>query len=184
MGQGMRQKMLLLLQRVFTGHGKTEFLRLSDIVTITGLNHLDHLLRHGIRCKMQWLWHRQIAFGGFAVFGVKIPLSTFGCIAVHQQTGFAAHIAIEEFHAQLLAVLGPAFKLGMGAQKSIVWQDGHWNIKTVGPAIQHGLYAPFARLGYAQCGDFVPLDCTCDFSGEATAVVGIGQFYVIDGPTY
>ena len=179
----MRQEMLLLLQRIFTGHSKAEIGRLSDIVSITCLYHLDDVLRHGIGCKMQGLWHRQIGLGGFAVLCVKIPLPTFGRIAVHEQAGLAAHIAIKILHAQLLAVLGPVFKFAMRAQKPVVGQDCHRNIKTVGPAIEHGLYAPFARLSHAQCRDFVPLNCARDFAGKATAVFGLGQFYVIDGPT-
>ena len=109
----MFQKMCLLFQRVGARDRKAEFRGLAHIGREFCFDHFNHILRDIIRREMQWLWHREIALGRFPVFGVKIPLPADGGIAIHQQFRFTPHVAIEIFHAQLLAVLGPAFEFGM-----------------------------------------------------------------------
>ena len=141
--------MLLLPQCILARHGKSEFCCIADVACKAALDHLNDVLCDGVWRKVQRLWHRQIALRRFPVLGVKIPLPTFGRVSVHHKTGLTPHIAIEKFHAQLFAVLGPAFKFSMGAQEAVIRPDFYQDIKAVGPAIQHRFHPPFACLGHA-----------------------------------
>ena len=131
----MLQEMRLLFQRVGARDRKTEFRGLAHIGGELLFDHVNHILRDIVRREMQWLRHREIALGRLAVFRVKIPLPADGRIAIHQQFRFTPHVAIEIFHAQLLAVLGPAFEFGMVTQEAVVGAHLYRHIEPVGPAI-------------------------------------------------
>ena len=179
----MFQEMGLLFQRVCARDRKTEFRGLAHIGREFFFDHLNDILRDIIRREMQWLRHREIALGGLAVFRVKIPLSADGGITIHQQFRFTPHVAIEIFHSKLLAILGPAFEFGMVTQKAVVGANLYRNIKTVGPAIQHGLHPPLASFGDTNGGCAMPFQCAGEFAGKTAAVFRIGQLHIVNGPS-
>ena len=179
----MFQEMGLLFQRVSAGDRKAEFRGLAHIGREFFFDHVNDILRDIIRREMQWLWHREIALGRLAVFSVKIPLPADGRIAIHQQFRFTPHVAIEIFHAQLLAVLGPAFEFGMVTQEAVVGAYLYRNIKSVGPAIQHGLHPPLASFRDTNGGCAMPFQYAGEFAGKTAAVFRIGQLHIVDGPS-
>ena len=179
----MFQKMRLLFQRVGAGYRKTELRGLAHIGRKFCFDHFNHILRDIVRREMQWLWHREIALGGLAVFSVKIPLPADGCIAIHQQFRFTPHVAIEIFHAQLLAILGPVFEFGMVTQKAVVRAHFYGHIKSVGPAVQHGLHPPLASFRDTNGGCAMPFHRAGEFAGKTAAVFRIGQLHIVDGPS-
>ena len=179
----MFQEMRLLFQRVGAGDCKAEFPGLAHIGGEFLFDHMNNIPRDIIRREMQRLWHRQIALGRLAIFCVKIPLPADGCIAIHQQLRFTPHVAIEIFHAQLLAVLGPAFEFGMVTQKAVVGTYLYRHIEPVGPEIEHGFDAPFASFGDTNGGCAMPFHRAGDFAGKTTAVFRVGQLHIVNGPS-
>ena len=91
--------------------------------------------------------HEQVGIGWLAVVGVIIPAPAGRLVAVHEQVGLAAHLAVEILHPQLLAPLGPAVEAVMAADEAVVLNDHDRHIETVPPALELLAKPPFARFG-------------------------------------
>ena len=73
--------------------------------------------------EADWARHEQIDLGRLAVIRIEIPLAADRLVAVHQQAGLAAHVAVEILHAQLLAARRPGLERRRRTQEAIVGQD-------------------------------------------------------------
>jgi len=57
---------------------------------------------------------------GFTVVVVVVPFSVGGLVALHQQSGFAAHVAIEVLHEELFPALGPSLEIAVAGEESVI----------------------------------------------------------------
>ncbi len=106
---------------------------------------------------------------------VEVPLPAGRLIAVHQQAGEAAHVAVEELHAELLPALRPGREGGGGGEETVIAQDLR------APALHHLHHAPFAGFGDEDARWRMPCDGAPHFAGEGAGVGGIVEAHVIDG---
>ena len=144
-------------------------------------HHANYVLRDGIRLEPKARWQVITLSEWLAVFAVEIPLAANGVSAFHQKAGLASHLAVEKLHAELLLALGPLGKLSRCGQKPRIVSDLDGQAERVLP-IQHELPDPiFTGLGYNQPAGTMALDSAGDFIGKGAGIVGIIEFYIIDG---
>jgi hypothetical protein len=70
-------------------------------------------------------------------------------VALHQQSGLAAHLPIEELHTIGVAILRPSREACARAEEAIIVANFDRHAKLGGPPAHHFRDAPFAGL----CGD-------------------------------
>ena len=138
--KSMGKKVIERLFRLFCCDCKPEGFNVAKIVRRNTQGHGDALLRDLIKGKARRLRHQQVTLGGFPVFRIKIPLSAFGLVAVHQQSGLPAHVAVEVLHAQFLAFRGPLPEGRVGADETCVFHCFD--------ELQLLAQAPFAGFGH------------------------------------
>jgi hypothetical protein len=107
-----------------------------------------------------------------------------GCPSRHQQAGLAAHLAIEELHHEIVARLCPGLEFQYPADEAIVGKHVDGDAESPGPAVDHRLHAPFARLDYADRGWGVAPHRALYLAAEAAAIVGIVEPYIVDIPAF
>ena len=83
-----------------------------------------HIARDRIRFEALARWRLMIFRQGLTVLGVEIPRPAHRIVAFHQEAGLLTHLAIEIFHAQLLAPVGPARKFIERGDKTIILTNG------------------------------------------------------------
>ena len=162
------------------GGGKPEGFERPEMVGKTCLDQINHLAGDRIGGKAQRLRHQKVALRGLAVVMVEIPLAAFRLLAVHQQPGLAAHLAVEILHAQRLAPLSPAIELGMAGDETVVGED--LNIQGRIKRLQALQHAPLAGFGHADMGGTMPLGSAEQFARKAAAIAGTIQPNIIDLP--
>ncbi len=137
--QRMVDEMRQDLQRAGPVGGIAKGPQTAEIVGKPCLDQVQNLGGHRVRFEPGRGDAQQVGLGGLAVVVVKVPLAAHRLVALHQQPGLAAHLAIEPLHPQFLAALGPGFEFGLAADESVIGQlrDGH------GQVVQRGDQAPF-----------------------------------------
>ena len=101
---------------------------------------------------------------------------------MHQQPGFPAHLAIEEFHPQAVAILRPFPKFGQRTHEAVVGQNFDVATKLVWPFLDCLLHAPLARLDHVDCARIVAFHSAGNLAGKTARIVRVGQFDIVDGP--
>ncbi len=105
-----------------------------------------------------------------------------GLVAIHQQPGLAAHLAVEIFHAQRIAAFRPVAKFGDAGDETVVGEDNYFAVELVGPFLDGLLHPPFARFHHVDAARIMAVDSAGDFAGEAAGIAGIVQLHVINCP--
>ena len=155
----------------------------SEMVAEPVSDQLDDLLRHAIGGEFRAFGRGKPVLWRLAVLAVVIPLAARRfAVILHQQSGLAPHLAIEELHPQFLAVVRPGIELGLRADEAVVAQDLDFTGELVRPLLHVLPHAPLACLDHADEARVVPFDRTCEFAGEAPRIVGIVELRVIDRP--
>ena len=143
-GQAGRDEIIERLKRLRAAHRPCEVLQLAEIASKALRHKGQNLLRESIRLEAdggrgaQTLWQR------LAVFGIKIPFAACGLVAFHQKAGGAAHVAIEKFHPQLLALADPARKIAAMGDEAIILADINRDAAGRLKAAHGFQHAPFA----------------------------------------
>ena len=145
------------------GGGEPERVEVAEAIREALFHQGQHLLRDLVRLEAVWFRHRHALGGRLAVLGVEVPASAFGLCSVHQQAGFAAHLAVEELHAQLLLAARPGFEARAGAEEAVVLQQDHRDAECCFPGSHVLQHTPFAGQGG-------------DDAGGAVAGGGAGEF--------
>ena len=83
------------------------------------IDQVHHILCDAVGLKSQGFWQQARACLAKAatVFFVKVPLTTDGFFAVHQDASFLTQLAVEKLLAQLFAALGVLCKVTHGAKE-------------------------------------------------------------------
>ena len=172
--QEMRERSLCIGAR----YAKPEWTQRAEIIAKARLDQIEHILRDRIRHKAQRLRHHQVARGGFAVIMIEIPLPAYRLIAVHQNIGFAPHIAVEKLHAQRFAALGPVLEFFVTGDEAVIGQDlnGKGSVQT----LQFLQQPPFARFCKPNRCRFVTRRNAEYFAHQRPAVVGVIQLCVFN----
>ena len=107
------------------------------------------------------------------VLGVEVPAPAGRLLAVHEKAGPPPHLAVEELHAQVAAIRGPAPELPVRADEAVVVADLDRRRRHVGEGLERVAQAPLARLG-----DHDPLEGPLpqraqQLAGDRTGVVRI-----------
>ena len=118
---------------VDAGHGEAEGREVAEMIAEPRLDQRQHFLRHRIGHERRRPRHEQICLRGLAVLRIEVPAAAGGRVAVHQQPGAPAHLAIEILHPELLASLGPPREVGGRAQEALVGEDLHRQREALGP---------------------------------------------------
>ena len=121
--QSVFDEVIQCLKRVGAGNSVAERSKGSDVRRKSCLNQLQHFARDRVRFEFREGRHEQISLRRLPVFGIEIPLAALRSFAIHQQAGFAAHLAIEVFHAQLFAAFRPGRKTARRADETCVGKD-------------------------------------------------------------
>jgi hypothetical protein len=118
-----------------------------------------------------------------AVLGIVVPAPARRApVRFHQQPRLAAHFAVEIFHPQRPAPLGPGGEFSLAGDEAVVGEDGDRAGKLVGP-LRHGrVHAPFARLDHPNLARIVPLERAHHLAGEAARVLGIVERDIFHPP--
>ena len=118
-GQPVRDEVLQRGFRLLRRHRPVEVFQAAGVVRKMPFDVLDDLLRARVRCKGQRRRQgaRPVPAKAVAVVGIKIPLSTSGLLALHEEPGLLTHAAIEVFHARLLASFQPLRECVARAEK-------------------------------------------------------------------
>ena len=140
--QAVYQPMIQLRLRLSGIRGKPERGQVAKITAKPGGNQTQHLLHNCIRIKPQWPQKRH-GICSFPIIVVIIPLPSDRIIAVHQQPGQAAHVAVKIFHPQLFAPRGPALEQRVRGNETVVGAGLHRN-RAFGQGRDQ---PPFARFG-------------------------------------
>jgi hypothetical protein len=162
--------------RLFLRHRKPEWRDVTKAVRHRALHQCVALLRDGVRLKAGRRRKACAAPGRRPVLGVEVPFAALRLVAVHEQAGLAAHVAVEELHAQLTPPFGPLPEGGMGAEKARVFQ--HVDVR------KFLLQAPFAGFRHDHAGDAVTGAGAGDFALQAVAVGGIIERDIIHRPAF
>ena len=135
------------------GHRPGKFIQRADMIAEMLFDQSHHIFGNVVRRKLQARWRHMTLWQFLAIVSVIIPLPTKRLIAIHQQSGFAPHFAIEEFHPQLCFTGCPIFKFFMCRQKSIIRQNLHRHAQLLRPASHFLVQAIFAGRGNQQTGE-------------------------------
>ena len=142
-GQRMGREMLQRRQRIRPRHAPAEGPERPKMRRKPRLDQRQHLLRHRIRRETRRARAEEIGLGRLAVVMVEIPLPARRLVPLHHQPGLAPHLAIEEFHPQLLAPLGPGAELRLRTEEPVIRQHGHRQRAV----LQRGAQPPIPRRG-------------------------------------
>ncbi len=109
---------------------------------------------------------------------VEVPAAAGGVVAVHQEAGLAAHLAIEPFHPQFLAPLGPGGEFGAGGDEAVVGErlDGQ------GAGAERLPEPPFAAFGGDDALRVEFGMAAHEFAADRARRVGIVEAAVGDAP--
>lgn len=92
----------------------------------------------------------QLAGAGFgkaaSIFGVEVPTSAEGFLAIKEDFVFPAHFPIKELHAELFSAGGPGLKLFGGAEERAVGANFEWNAGLFGGEFEFSENAVVARF--------------------------------------
>ena len=80
-------------------------------------------LKTRFRLEAKRRGHEEVSICRVAVLRIIVPLPAGWIIAVHQQAGLAAHLAVEIFHTELFAAIRPGGELVLGAQEPAVGEN-------------------------------------------------------------
>ena len=172
------------LKRLIAGHGKTEIIQITEMVRAALGDKRQNLGGDGVGGKFRGLWDRQGQIGGFAVFRVIVPFAADRLAALHQHIMMTAHLAIEEFHAKLLAALGPAFEHAGRAHEPVVVPDLDIDSQLVFPAAHRRKDTVLAGFGQHKPFCAVPCHRARHLTGKAAAVGLVIKPDVIDGDAF
>ena len=164
-------------------HGPGEVLCRAEIRAETCAHQSHYVARDLIRRKARRGGRCHAGGQARAVFGIIIPGAASRFIAFHQQAGFAAHFAIEEFHAVLLAPLGPGAKARQVANEAMIRADLHRQAKGFFPSLHILKHAPFTGIRRDDALWPMPRHRARHFSGKALRIRWIIQADVIHGHT-
>jgi|GEM_PF-3050420 len=156
--------------------------KVAEMIAEPGLDQRQHLLRDCIWRGRPGPGHEEIGARCLPVLRIEIPLAAGRLIAVHQEAGLAAHVAVEIFHAQLLAARGPILERRGRAQEAIVGEGVDRDRELPLPVLQHLPHAPFAG-----CRDDDALRAVCGnrvrhLPGKTALVLGRIQRHIVDSP--
>ena len=149
----MRDEVVQRGQRLLARDGPGERLRFSRQLWKHALHGRKHRKRNfvGLKCDGRARPRTWTALSKWqAILLVKIPFATnrLGAFAAafHEVTQLAALLAVEKFHGQRAAILGPGRELRRRCEKVIVRQHGQRNARGTCNALQHFQHAPLAGL--------------------------------------
>ena len=121
---------------------------------------------------------RDVVRGRFAVLGIVVPLATFGGVAIHQQAGLAAHVAVEILHPQRLAALGPSVEFILRADEPGV----RFHRQLERHVFERLDQAPFAGLGGDDLRRAGVFGAAEQFAGDRTCVFSVVELRVAHIP--
>ena len=126
-------------------NGPFEVLQRSKVIAKLAFDQFDHFACNFVRFEFRPCGRVHADFGRLAVFLVEIPFTADRlAVAAHEKTGFLAHFAIEIFHRQMLATLGPFLEFGMRAKETVIGQNLDVTDELVWPFVLHLAHAPLA----------------------------------------
>ena len=80
------------------------------------------------------------------IFGVEVPTSAEGFLAIKEDFVFPAHFPIKELHSELFSAGGPGLKLFGGAEERAVGANFEWNAGLFGGEFEFSENAVVARF--------------------------------------
>ena len=176
--QGVGDEMRQDLQGLRARGGKVKGEQITEVVPIARLHKVKHRLGLSIRRKAERLGELQPLLRGLAVVVVEIPFAPCGIVALHQQAGLAAHLAVEILHPQRLAPLGPIFEPFTAGDETVIRQEACRD-RRMGQLVDQ---TPFPRLGrdyFARAGLLRPAEQLAD---ERACVFGVIQPGIAQAP--
>ena len=168
------------LKRLAAGHGKTEIIQIAEMIRAPCRDKGQNLGGDGIGGKIRGLWDRQRQIGGFTVFRVIIPFAANRLTTLHQHIMMAAHLAIEELHAQLLAPLGPRFEHAGRGHEPVIGTNLDGESKLGLPVLHRRQHPVLTGRGDDQPVGAMAGNGARHFAGETAAVAGIIKADVVD----
>ena len=146
-GEAFLDEMVEDLEGALMGDGVMEGLEVTEMVGEFAGNVFEGLAGDGVGREAGGLGNDS-AFGrGLAVVVIVVPFAALGVIAVHEDVIAAAHLAVEEFHAELFAARGPAREIFGAAEEPVVGEDFNRGFKFVFPGFDFCEDAVFAGGG-------------------------------------
>ncbi len=159
-GQPVHDEVVQGMQGIFRCNGPVEMIERSGMVRKKSGDIRTGLLCQFIGWKTAGPWNRRWSGGAKtgAVFGIEVPLASYGLTVLHQITCALTHPAIKELHAQavsscLVAACGPGLEIREGAKKVRVGPDFQPPLQLSRTILQSVRYADIARLQNAEAVD-------------------------------
>ena len=150
----------------------------AETVAKSRLDQIKHLFHRVVRCE----FHRAVEIDsigrGFAVVVVEIPLAACGLTILHQQAGFAPHLAIEILHPQRFAPLGPIVEFIKRRHEPRVRMHGQLQRHILKRVDQ----PPFTALGGDHLFRAGFVRAAQQFTRDRTAIIGVVQLGIADVP--
>ena len=150
-------------------HPEPERAQIAEMVAEPVRDEIEHLRGDRVRLDMQRRRAQQVRLCRLAVVVVEVPLATRGFVALHQEPGLAAHLAVEILHPQFLAALGPGVELVERTDEPVIRQRPHRQWRRVQRLDQ----APFAGLRREHLGGVVLLPAAHQFADDGSGRVGV-----------
>ena len=147
--------------------------------------HIRHRLeRRGVGRDAQAIGRRHALGQLLAVLGVIVPAPALRLIAVHQDARRAAHVAIEELHAQLRLARGPAAKTVVAADEAAILANLDRQPRPFRKGGQMLGQPPLAAFGHHHRFISAVVQRPGQFAGDRAAVVRIVDAHIahIDAP--
>ncbi len=147
-----------------------------------GRHEPEHVLGDLVRRKAFGVRHRKPGLRGLPVLLVEVPLPAGRLVPLHEESRLAAHVAIEVFHAQLLAAVRPRLEFLSRGDEAVIVRDLDGASQSRRPAAHHLQDAPLVRCGDGHAGRLVQRNGAGDFAREASRRAGLVQAAIIYSP--
>ena len=181
-GQRVRNEVAKRLFGVLSCGRKPKRFEIAEVVRERFRDEVEHGAGCLVRLDAMGRRHKEIGFRGLPVLLVEVPFAALGLFAVHEQAGLAAHFAVEVFHAQFLAALGPSPELFAGADEARIGTDFERHAEAATPGLHIVEHAPFAGLGDGETLRLVNLDGALHFACETAAITVAIEGSIVDAP--
>ena len=181
-GQGGLHEARQAGQGLLPGDGEPEVIKAAETVRKALRDQVQHLPGHGIEVMPKGLRQEEVASRRGPVLGVEVPAPAGGRLALHEEAGTPAHLAVEEFHAQGLAALRPGLEVRVGGQEPPVFQQGHRDPQGGGPAVGLQFQAPFPRLCEVDRRGAMAAHGPLQLAAQGSGIVPVVQPDEIDPP--
>ena len=180
-GEAFLDEMVEDLKGVLMGDGVMEGLEVTEMVGEFAGDVIEGLAGDGVGREAGGLGDDSSFGRGFAVVVIVVPLAALGVIAVHEDVIAAAHLAVEEFHAELFAAFGPAREIFGAAEETVVGEDFDGGAEGFVPGFDFFEDAVFAGGGEVKGMGLKGLEGALRLGAEGTGVVGVVDAGVVNG---